>query len=104
MFLFSAFLPPIELYQMSQDFVLCDRQLARTLRCQALTYVEVLHLSRAALWEVVEEKRFTCPRLGDVVRAFRRRLATRRAILLEAKSSRWAVQRRSEIMAVCRAG
>lgn len=72
-----------------QDFVLADRQLARTLRCQALTYIEILHLSRASLMEVIEEKRFACPRLGDVVHSFRRRLAARRAILLEAKSRHW---------------
>lgn len=60
----------------------------RCKRCHALTYIEVLHLSRESLMEIIEEKRYSCPKLGEMVHGFRRRLAARRAILLEAKMRR----------------
>jgi len=71
-----------------EDFILLDRALIRCKRCHALTYIEVLHLSRESLMEIIEEKRYSCPKLGEMVHGFRRRLAARRAILLEAKMRR----------------
>ncbi|CAK9063636.1 60S ribosomal protein L13a [Durusdinium trenchii] len=71
-----------------EDFVLSDRSLVRSKRCHAMTYIEVLNLSRKALMEIIDDKRFICPKFGEIIHAFRRRLAAQRAILLEAKRRR----------------
>ncbi|CAK8997028.1 Potassium voltage-gated channel subfamily H member 6 (Ether-a-go-go-related gene potassium channel 2) (ERG-2) (Eag-related protein 2) (Ether-a-go-go-related protein 2) (Voltage-gated potassium channel subunit Kv11.2) [Durusdinium trenchii] len=71
-----------------EDFVLSDKSLIRPVRGFALTYLEVLHLTRANFMKVIERRRFSCPQLGQIVRKFCVRLAARRGILQHAQQAR----------------
>ncbi|CAK9117591.1 unnamed protein product [Durusdinium trenchii] len=70
-----------------EDFVLSDKSLIRPVRGFALTYLEVLHLTRANFMKVIERRRFSCPQLGQIVRKFCVRLAARRGILQHAQQA-----------------
>ncbi|OLQ03829.1 Potassium channel AKT2/3 [Symbiodinium microadriaticum] len=51
-----------------EDFVLSDTSLIRPVAGYALTYIEVLYLTRDALMEVIERRKASCPQLGRIVR------------------------------------
>jgi len=68
-----------------EDFVLSDRALVRRVDFYALTYIEVLCLSRDDFMDIIEKHSLTCPRLGQIVRRYCVRVAVRRGILAEAK-------------------
>ena len=53
-----------------EDFVLSDTSLIRPVSGYALTYIEVLFLTRDALMEVIEKRRSSCPQLGRIVRQY----------------------------------
>eukprot|EP00930_Biecheleria_cincta_P024749 TRINITY_DN17680_c0_g1_i2.p1 TRINITY_DN17680_c0_g1~~TRINITY_DN17680_c0_g1_i2.p1 ORF type:complete len:682 (-),score=93.02 TRINITY_DN17680_c0_g1_i2:151-2196(-) len=67
-----------------EDFVLSDMTLLRSLRCCALTYVEVIYIARETFMRVVDGHVFSCPELKDTVRRYVVRLAARRGIVAEA--------------------
>ena len=68
-----------------EDFVLSDVSLIRPVDAFALTYVEVMCLSREGLLLVVERRRRTCPYLGRLVRRYCVRMAASRGVLAEAR-------------------
>eukprot|EP00439_Symbiodinium_sp_Y106_P067330 s570_g11.t1 len=68
-----------------EDFVLSDTSLIRPVAGYALTYIEVLYLTRDALMEVIERRKASCPQLGRIVRQYCVRVAVFRGILAEAK-------------------
>lgn len=68
-----------------EDFVLSDMSLIRNVRGCALTYLEVLYLTREKFMKVVEKRTRTCPELGIIVRQFTVRLAVRRGFVAAAK-------------------
>ncbi|CAJ1373961.1 unnamed protein product [Effrenium voratum] len=68
-----------------EDFVLQDTSLIRPIKGCALTYLEVLFLTREKFMKVIEHRRHTCPFLGQVVRQFCVRLAVRRGFIREAE-------------------
>jgi len=65
--------------------VLSDPKLLRPVSGYALTYLEVLSLSREDFMQVIQRRRRSCPQLFSVVRRYLVRLAAYRGILLEAK-------------------
>eukprot|EP00435_Cladocopium_sp_Y103_P009671 s4738_g2.t1 len=67
-----------------EDFVLADRDLIRRTSGFALTYLEVLCLSRDKFFEVVGRREATCPQLKTIVRRYCVRMATHRGILAQA--------------------
>lgn len=67
-----------------EDFVLSDTELIRPIKGCALTYLEVLFLTRDVFMRVIEKRKKTCPLLGQIVRKFCIRLAVRRAFVAEA--------------------
>ncbi|CAE7225904.1 Kcnh5, partial [Symbiodinium sp. KB8] len=77
-----------------EDFVLSDTSLIRPVGGFALTYIEVLFLTRESFMQVIERRRLTCPQLGRIVRRYCIRVAVRRGVIYEAK--RIARQRRRE--------
>ena len=48
-----------------EDFVLADMSLVRPVSAFALTYLEVLCLTRAMFMTVIERRKSTCPQLGQ---------------------------------------
>ena len=64
-----------------EDFVLSDTSLIRPVRGFALTYLEVLNLTRWKFMKVIERRKLTCPQLGQIVRRFCVRLAVRRGVV-----------------------
>ena len=64
-----------------EDFVLSDPSLIRPVRGFALTYLEVLNLTRWKFFKVIERRKLTCPQLGQIVRRFCVRLAVRRGVV-----------------------
>lgn len=64
-----------------EDFVLSDPSLIRPVRGFALTYLEVLNLTRWKFMRVIERRKLTCPQLGQIVRRFCVRLAVRRGVV-----------------------
>eukprot|EP00913_Durusdinium_trenchii_P010704 g10043.t1 len=68
-----------------EDFVLSDLSLIRPVDAFALTYVEVMCLSRDGLLTVVERRKRTCPLLGRLVRRYCVRIAASRGVLAEAR-------------------
>lgn len=71
-----------------EDFVLSDVNLIHPVRGFALTYLEVLCLTRANFMKVIERRRISCPQLGQIVRKFTVRLAARRGILQHAQHAK----------------
>ncbi|CAJ1349613.1 unnamed protein product [Effrenium voratum] len=67
-----------------EDFVLADMSLVRPVSAFALTYLEVLCLTRAMFMTVIERRKSTCPQLGQIVRHYCVRVAARRGVLSEA--------------------
>ncbi|CAJ1457076.1 unnamed protein product [Effrenium voratum] len=53
-----------------EDFVLSDLSLIRPVEAFALTYVEVMYLTRESLMGVIERRKRTCPHLGRLVRRY----------------------------------
>ena len=68
-----------------EDFVLSDKSMVRPVHGYALTYMEVLCLSRDDFMDVIAKHSVTCPRLGQIVRRYCVRVAVRRGILAEAR-------------------
>lgn len=68
-----------------EDFVLSDTELIRPIKGCALTYLEVLFLTRDVFMKVIERRKKTCPMLGQIVRKFCIKLAVRRAFVAEAQ-------------------
>mmetsp|Transcript_61078 Transcript_61078/g.126486 ORF Transcript_61078/g.126486 Transcript_61078/m.126486 type:complete len:692 (+) Transcript_61078:64-2139(+) len=68
-----------------EDFVLSDMSLIRNVRGCALTYLEVLYLTREKFMKVVEKRTRTCPELAIIVRQFTVRLAVRRGFVAAAR-------------------
>jgi len=68
-----------------QDFVLSDTSLIRPVSGYALTYIEVLFLTRDSLMQVIAARKASCPQLGQIVRQYCVRVAVFRGILAEAK-------------------
>lgn len=68
-----------------EDFVLSDMTLLQSRRSCALTYVEVIYMSRDNFHRVIQSHAFSCPQLKDTVRRYVVRLAARRGIIAEAK-------------------
>ena len=50
-----------------EDFVLSDTSLIKPVTGFALTYIEVLALTREAFMAVIERNRYTCPELGTTL-------------------------------------
>ncbi|CAK8993198.1 unnamed protein product [Durusdinium trenchii] len=71
-----------------EDFVLADRELIRRTSAYALTYLEVLCLTGAKFFGVVERRATTCPQLKLIVRHHCVRMAARRGILMQASKLR----------------
>ena len=71
-----------------EDFVLSDKSLIRPVSGYALTYIEVLFLTRDALMDVIEKRKSSCPHLARIVRQYCVRVAVFRGILAEAKRRR----------------
>eukprot|EP00928_Gymnodinium_smaydae_P026516 TRINITY_DN20797_c0_g1_i1.p1 TRINITY_DN20797_c0_g1~~TRINITY_DN20797_c0_g1_i1.p1 ORF type:complete len:680 (-),score=110.74 TRINITY_DN20797_c0_g1_i1:355-2394(-) len=67
------------------DFILTDLKLIRLSRCTALTYLEVLHLTRSSFMEVLECHKASCPEFAKRVRQYILRLAARRGVIIEAR-------------------
>eukprot|EP00913_Durusdinium_trenchii_P014480 g13584.t1 len=67
-----------------EDFVLSDTSLIQQVSGFALTYIEVLCLSRQSFMQVIERRRSSCPQLGQIVRRYCVRIAVYRGILAEA--------------------
>lgn len=68
-----------------EDFVLSDTSLVRPVSGYALTYLEILSLTRTDFVQVIQRRRPSCPELYRVVRRYCVRLAVYRGILQEAK-------------------
>lgn len=68
-----------------EDFVLSDMTLVHSRRCCALTYVEVMFMTRESFMRVIQSHAFSCPQLSRTLRAYVVRLAACRGILAEAK-------------------
>ena len=68
-----------------EDFVLSDTSLIRPIACYALTYVELLSLTRDDFMQIIQRRRFTCPELFRIVRRYCVRIAVYRGILAEAR-------------------
>mmetsp|Transcript_56488 Transcript_56488/g.131976 ORF Transcript_56488/g.131976 Transcript_56488/m.131976 type:complete len:359 (+) Transcript_56488:1-1077(+) len=68
-----------------EDFVLSDTTLIRPVRGFALTYLEVLNLTRSKFMRVIERRKITCPQLGMIVRRFCVKLAVRRGVVAYTK-------------------
>lgn len=83
-----------------EDFVLSDANLTRPVRGFALTYLEVLCLSRANFMKVIERRRISCPQLGQIVRKFTVRLAARRGILQHAQHAKKLIAAREAARAM----
>eukprot|EP00434_Breviolum_minutum_P012411 symbB.v1.2.010932.t1/scaffold722.1/size169129/9 len=71
-----------------EDFVLADLELIRRTSAYALTYLEVLCLSRSKFFEVVARRESTCPQLKVIVRRYCVRMAVHRGILAQAAKLR----------------
>jgi len=69
-----------------EDFVLSDTTLIRPVAGFAISYIEVLALTREAFMAVIERRRLTCPMLGQIVRQYCVRIAVRRGIIAYARS------------------
>eukprot|EP00435_Cladocopium_sp_Y103_P035114 s2535_g9.t1 len=69
-----------------EDFVLSDTSLIKPVSGFAISYIEVLALTREAFMAVIERRRFTCPMLGQIVRQYCVRIAVRRGIIAYARS------------------
>eukprot|EP00438_Fugacium_kawagutii_P010357 Skav231987 [mRNA] locus=scaffold719:274211:283089:- [translate_table: standard] len=74
-----------------EDFVLSDTNLIHPVKGFALTYLEVLCLTRHNFMKVIERRRISCPQLGQIVRKFTVRLAARRGILQHAKNAKMLI-------------
>lgn len=83
-----------------EDFVLSDANLTRPVRGFALTYLEVLCLTRANFMKVIERRRISCPQLGQIVRKFTVRLAARRGILQHAQHAKKLIAAREAARAM----
>ena len=68
-----------------EDFVLEDTTLIRPVAGYAMTYIEVLSLTREDFMGVIERRRFSCPQLQRMVRRYCVRIAVYRGILAEAQ-------------------
>jgi len=68
-----------------EDFVLSDTSLIQPVAGYALTYLEVLALSRADFMKVIERRRYTCPELPHIVRRYCIRIAVYRGVMAEAR-------------------
>lgn len=68
-----------------EDFVLHDRHLIQPVSCYALTYIEVLFLTRDSFLEVIEHRRHNVPELAQIVRRYCVRMAVRRGVMAEAR-------------------
>ncbi|CAJ1407986.1 unnamed protein product [Effrenium voratum] len=80
-----------------EDFVLSDTSLIRPVAGFALTYIEVLFLTRESFMRVIERRKLTCPELGQIVRRYCVRVAAIRGVIAEArKRARTMVQQRSQ--------
>ncbi|CAJ1329415.1 unnamed protein product, partial [Effrenium voratum] len=69
-----------------EDFVLSDTSLIRPVGGFALTYIEVLCLTRESFMSVIERRKLTCPQLGQIVRRYCVKIAVRRGIIAEARN------------------
>jgi len=69
-----------------EDFVLSDTSLIRPVAGYALTYIEVLMLTRERFMDVIERRKLTCPQLSMIVRRYCVRVAVFRGILREARN------------------
>jgi len=76
-----------------EDFVLADTALIRPVSGYALTYLELLSLTRDDFMQVIQRRRFTCPEIFRLVRRYCVRIGVYRGILAEAR------RRQLEIMA-----
>ncbi|CAK9084283.1 Potassium channel AKT2/3, partial [Durusdinium trenchii] len=79
-----------------EDFVLSDTSLIQQVSGFALTYIEVLCLSRQSFMQVIERRRSSCPQLGQIVRRYCVRIAVYRGILAEAHRRSLLQQREEE--------
>lgn len=68
-----------------EDFVLSDTSLIRPVAGYALTYIEVLYLTRERFMGVIERRKRTCPQLGYIVRRYCVRVAVFRGVIAEAR-------------------
>mmetsp|Transcript_59245 Transcript_59245/g.138741 ORF Transcript_59245/g.138741 Transcript_59245/m.138741 type:complete len:725 (-) Transcript_59245:91-2265(-) len=68
-----------------EDFVLSDTSLIRPVACYALTYLELLSLTREDFMQIIQRRRFTCPELFRIVRRYCVCIAVYRGILAEAR-------------------
>jgi len=68
-----------------EDFVLSDTSLIEPVSGYALTYIELLSLTRDDFMKVIERRRLTCPELAKVVRRYCIRVAVFRGVLAEAR-------------------
>lgn len=68
-----------------EDFVLADTSLIRPVSGFALTYIEVMALTRESFMKVIERRRVNCPELGQIVRRYCVRIAVRRGVIAEAR-------------------
>lgn len=68
-----------------EDFVLHDKRLIRPVSCYALTYIEVIFLTRDSFLEVIEHRRHNVPELAQIVRRYCVRMAVRRGVMAEAR-------------------
>ncbi|CAE7194742.1 KCNH6, partial [Symbiodinium microadriaticum] len=68
-----------------EDFVLSDTSLIRPVAGYALTYLELLSLTREDFMQVIQTRRITCPELFRLVRRYCVRIAVYRGILAEAR-------------------
>lgn len=71
-----------------EDFVLSDSSVVKKPMSTALTYVEVIFLTRESFMEVVLQHRMSCPALSLRTRQFCVRVAVRRGILSYAMKKR----------------
>mmetsp|Transcript_15484 Transcript_15484/g.27159 ORF Transcript_15484/g.27159 Transcript_15484/m.27159 type:complete len:669 (+) Transcript_15484:71-2077(+) len=70
------------------DFLLSDTTLQKRPKATALTYVEIIIMTRESLMQVVEKHRLMCPDLANRARYNIVHLAARRGILAYAKKQR----------------
>ncbi|OLQ15728.1 Potassium voltage-gated channel subfamily H member 7 [Symbiodinium microadriaticum] len=68
-----------------EDFVLSDTSLIEPVSGYALTYIELLSLTRDDFMKVIDRRRWTCPELAKVVRRYCIRVAVFRGVLAEAR-------------------
>ena len=76
---------PLAFHVIFNSFSSLALGLIRPVDAFALTYVEVMCLSRDGLLNVVERRKRTCPYLGRLVRRYCVRMAASRGVLAEAK-------------------